>query len=111
MSITSWYRQLFGKGDPTDASVVEIAEHGRAGGVSTAQGFKYVRDADEKTIIDEANANTTYIGKAKMGASTSSSDWQIKKLSISGNVTSFLFADGDDDYDNVWDDRASLSYS
>lgn len=38
----SWYRDLFGLGDPKDASVIEVAEHGRVGGLSTNQGFKYV---------------------------------------------------------------------
>ena len=35
------YRVLFGKEDPVDASVTDWAEHGRVGGVSTGQPFKY----------------------------------------------------------------------
>lgn len=53
-----------------------------------------------------------YIGFAKPGTSTSSASWQIKKMVYSGtNVISILFADGDLNFDNVWDNRASLSYS
>lgn len=70
-----------------------------------------VVNPDQKTLIDEPDANTTYIGAAKMGASTSDAVWQITKISISGTVTTFAYADGDDNYDNIWDNRTELSYS
>ncbi len=63
------------------------------------------------TQIDEASSTITYIGKATIGSATSSAVWQIQKISVSGNVTSFEFADGDDNFDNIFDNRASLSYS
>lgn len=63
------------------------------------------------TKVDEADASTTYIGTAVIGAATSSALWQIKKVSVSGTVTTITWADGNDNYDNIWDNRASLSYS
>ncbi len=55
---------------------------------------------------------TEYLGKAVPGTATSAATWQIKKLIYSGNyVIEILFADGDGDFDNVWDNHASLSYS
>ena len=63
------------------------------------------------TIIDEPNATTTYVGVAAIGSATSASSWQIKRLSVSGTVTTVSWADGNSAFDNVWDDRASLSYS
>lgn len=63
------------------------------------------------TKIDSADANTTYIGKAVFGTATTSAKWQIKKISISGNVTTISFANGDDDFNQIWDNRSSLSYS
>lgn len=63
------------------------------------------------TIVDEASSTVTYVGEASPGDATSDSTWKIKKISISGSITSILMADGDANYDNVWDDRASLSYS
>ena len=36
------YHALTGKNHPTDATVLEIAEHGRVGGVSTGKPFKQV---------------------------------------------------------------------
>lgn len=62
------------------------------------------------TLIDEG-ASTTYVGTATVGSTTSSGVWRIKRLSTSGTVTTIAWADGNSNYDNVWDDRASLSYS
>ena len=61
--------------------------------------------------IDEIDANTIYIGRAEEGTLSADPYWQIKKISIVGTVTSILWADGDDNFDNVWNNRASLSYS
>jgi len=60
--------------------------------------------------IDEANSTTTYIGMGKVGSATSAAVWQIRRITKSGTVTVFEFADSNDLYDNIWDNRASLSY-
>lgn len=53
-----------------------------------------------------------YIGLASPGTATSAASWQIRKLTYSGtNVTELNFADGNLNFDNVWDDHATLSYS
>ena len=61
--------------------------------------------------IDEVDSTTTYIGLANIGTLTSAASWQIRKIGVSGTVTTFTWADGDENYDNVWNDRVSLSYS
>lgn len=61
--------------------------------------------------IDENVAGTTYIGKAPIGSSTASAVWQIQKMVESANVTTVTWADGNSVFDNIWDNRASLSYS
>ena len=94
-----------------DGDVISMAEHGRAGGISTGQGYKYSRNVEEKTIIDAASSTVTYIGKAKQGAATSDAVWQIKKLLTSSTITTIAYAGGNDNYSNIWDDRGSLSYS
>ncbi len=63
------------------------------------------------TRIDEASDSTTYIGKAATGSSDSEPVWQIKRITISGVETSIEWADGSAGFDQVWDDRAGLSYS
>lgn len=53
-----------------------------------------------------------YIAIAVPGAATSAAVWQIRKLVYSGtNATSEIWADGNNNCDNIWDNHASLSYS
>lgn len=61
--------------------------------------------------IDEPTGNLSYIGKAELGSVNGDAVWKIQRITKSGKVTTILWADGDDEFDNVWDDRASLSYS
>jgi len=63
-------------------------------------------------IIDNPGAGTvTYYGHAPLGSQRDKPEWKIVRVTIAGNVTTTEYADGDMRYDNVWDDRASLSYS
>lgn len=63
------------------------------------------------TAIDEASGNLTYLGFAKLGVATSEAKWQILRIQKTGAVTLIQYADGDTRYNNIWDDRASLTYS
>ena len=63
-----------------------------------------------KTLVDFADANTTYVGKSNIGTASSSASWQIKKVSISGTVTTIAWANSSASFTNIWDNRASLSY-
>jgi hypothetical protein len=62
------------------------------------------------TIVDEASATITYVGKALPGTATASALWQVQKIDTSGDLT-ITWADGNADFDNVWNDRATLIYS
>lgn len=64
-----------------------------------------------KTNIDEASATVTYIGRASTKAATSEAQWQIVKIEISGNVTTMKYANGSYTFDQIWDNRASLTYT
>jgi hypothetical protein len=59
--------------------------------------------------IDE-QAPVTYIGEATVGSATSGAVWRIRKIDASSG-TVITWADGDTDFNNVWDDRASLTYN
>lgn len=61
-------------------------------------------------ILDEAVAGTTYVGKAPVGSAASDAVWQIMKMVESAGVTTITWADGDTVFNNVWNDRASLTY-
>ncbi|MEN6532163.1 MAG: hypothetical protein ABFD89_00775 [Bryobacteraceae bacterium] len=66
-----------------------------------------------KRIAYDANGNIEYMGWAKPGASTDDAVWSVVKhtYDASNRLTATEFADGDDSLDNVWDDRATLTYS
>lgn len=63
------------------------------------------------TLVDEVNSNLTYLGVAKLGTAGSDAKWQIRRIQKVSSVTSIQYADGNRRFDNVWDDRASLTYS
>lgn len=110
-NIVDLYRLLFGRSAMSNGSVIDMAEHGRAGGVSTGQGFKIGKNVEELTYIDVPTSSITYIGNALTGTATTAATWLIKKIVVTGNVTSITYADGNSNYDNVWDDRGSLTYT
>jgi hypothetical protein len=54
---------------------------------------------------------TTYIGEASPGSLTSASAWRIKRVVETGPDSVITWADGDSDFDNIWDNRLSLTYT
>jgi len=72
---------------------------------------------DEYSLYQQRFAYDTdnqlqYVGLALGGTITSAASWQIREFSyVASNLVSILLADGDLEFDNIWDDRASLSYS
>lgn len=62
-------------------------------------------------LIDAAATGYTYYGTAPAGTATSAAAWQIQRQGVSGTLTSFLWADGNVNFDNIWDNRVALSYS
>jgi len=58
---------------------------------------------------DSGDSNLTYIGKAAIGSATSSAVWQIQKIDeTTGMVITW---GGTGAFDNIWNNRESLSYS
>jgi prepilin-type processing-associated H-X9-DG protein len=63
-------------------------------------------------LFDWSGDELQYHGWAEPGTATSAAGWRIAKYAWSaGNLVNILWADGNLDFDNVWDDRASLSYA
>lgn len=63
------------------------------------------------TLLDEVSDTLSYVGKANPNSGTNSAVWQIKRIQTTGQVLAVEFADGDAKFDNIWDNRASLTYS
>jgi hypothetical protein len=72
--------------------------------LSAKYAIKYDQDADPPTLA--------YLGEAAPGASAAGAVWRIQKLvfSVDGDVTS-TWADGNANFDNVWNNRTGLTYS
>lgn len=66
---------------------------------------------DEATQIaeDSGDSNITYIGLAEIGTATGDASWKILKIDATSGA-SFTYADSNNSYDNVWDNREALSY-
>lgn len=62
-------------------------------------------------IVDSNTAGTVYTGYALTGSVTTAPSWAIKRAVTAVNVETTTWADGNTNPDNIWDNRAALSYS
>lgn len=73
------------------------------------------KDGTSKTIrlAYDADGNLIYKGEAEVGSGTTEPKWQIQKFfyDANGNLTAVLFAEGDAEYNKVWDNRESYNYN
>jgi len=102
----------------TDAAGDNI--HGFTLGGDFVQGLAQV-DENGNPILDslalqvayDVNKNPEFVGSALAGALTSAAAWRIFKITYDANQnpTSIQWADGNTQFDNVWDDHAILSYA
>jgi hypothetical protein len=60
-------------------------------------------------VDDYSTPDVIYIGSAISGTLESAAEWQVKKIDTSTGV-SITFADSDARFNNVWDNRTSLTY-
>lgn len=76
--------------------------------VSNFPAEQVVAEASLALRYDEG-ATYTYIGNANPGTATSAASWRIKRLTNADNT--ILYADGNSNFDNIYDNRAALAYS
>jgi hypothetical protein len=80
--------------------------HIKASDVSLGAAVDYITEYDEVSDL------LAYAGKALPGTATSAASWQVKELTFTaGGDISVRLADGNANFDNIWDNRGSLSYS
>ena len=61
--------------------------------------------------IDEVSDSLVYSGYAEsMDADTSSPIWKIMKTEKVADVWEIMWADGNELFDNIWDNRETLDY-
>lgn len=106
-------------GDPVPASAVLIGGRDADGNVQflavASDGALYVDSGTEQNFALQYDntgvGGVSYIGEAVPGSITSASVWRIKRMTETGPNVAIVWADGDASFDNIWDNRASLSYS
>jgi hypothetical protein len=64
-----------------------------------------------KLLQVDTVGNIVYLGYAEPGTTASSPTWSIKKIVETGGDVDITWADGNNNFDNVWDDRLTLIYS
>lgn len=66
-----------------------------------------------KEEVDFVGEDLIYRGWAQPGSATSSGVWRIRRTRFVGADDDVIhdWADGNTNFDNVWDDRASLTYN
>ncbi len=65
-----------------------------------------------KQLAYDADTNLEYLGIAKIGSATSAEEWQIRRFTwTDNNLVTIEWTDGDFEFNNIWDNRTSLSYS
>lgn len=93
---------------------------GSSGGLTNAElratpveveGTFYSTTAQYAVIADDVTTGgVVYVGYADPGTATSAASWRIKKIETS-NYPITTWADGNSNFDNVYDNRTSLTYS
>lgn len=84
--------------------------------VGTTTGWEAPEMAVPRTLlVDEVNAQKfTYVGEAAVGSATNAAVWRIYRLDESGSGDEELiklYANNSTDFDQIWDDRTTLTYS
>jgi hypothetical protein len=106
MIIEDLYRQLFGRGGTTKGHDIDMAEHGRTGGISTGQPFKFVDNTNYEIKLVESG-NYTYIAYANPGTAEATAAWKVMRIDTSGGMK-ITWCDNDTNFDNVATDLPSL---
>ena len=59
--------------------------------------------------VDSSNPSVYYIGLATPGTLESEAKWRLQRYDFSAGAIG-IYADGDTNFDNIYDNRESLSY-
>ena len=107
--INDLYRQLFGRSGTNKGTDVDMAEHGRSGGLSSGQPFKFTDSVNYAMKITESG-NNTYIAWANPGTAEATAAWKVMKMNDATGLV-ITWADGDLLFNNVATDLTLLDYS
>lgn len=66
-----------------------------------------IEDSASGLIVDQVSSTLIYLGEGLFGALTSEAKWKIKKIDLTSGVR---ITSASLDFDQIWDDRAGLTY-
>jgi hypothetical protein len=92
--------------DQFEVMATEGLEYIPANGANVAALQRKVTETLQMQIIE--SGTYTYICLARVGTPLSDAYWQIKRIDASGNI---MYADANENFDNIATDPTSLSYS
>lgn len=64
-------------------------------------------DVTLSTLVDFTDGQIIYLGTAEYAALSSESKWRIQKIDLTSGVA---ITNASDEYNQIWDNRASLTY-
>jgi hypothetical protein len=70
-------------------------------------------DTEDKRLtvrLDQVSDTLFYVGKALIGKVDADAHWLIIRYTQTGSVLMSEYANGSESFDQVWDDRATLTY-
>lgn len=102
----TWVKQTGSSGAPgTEVTVTNFPS------TQTVSGTVSITENVRTKRYDQVSDTTAYLGEAAVGSATSASAWRISKFTFSAEGDVIIeYADGNANFDNVWDNRTSLSY-
>jgi len=78
--------------------------------VNVLDRLKAELEVQYNRLID-VEGSYTYVGEALPGTGESDAKWRIKRIEEVGDDFNILWAEGSANFDRIWDDRASFTYS
>lgn len=70
-------------------------------------------DTEDKRLtvrLDQVSDTLFYVGKALIGKVDSDANWLIVRYTTTGSILKSEYANGSEAFDQVWNDRATLTY-
>lgn len=102
MTLSDWQKLGLEKPSGTD-----YEEHSAVGDLSTGRRFKATQIVPMK-VLNATNASLTIYGFSKFGVNATEPLWRILAEDANGNL---LAADGNDSFDNTFEDFGSKTFS
>lgn len=102
-------------GDATESTQLQMLQEIQNLKLVTGDIFQNLLRPDftklEPIFVDESTPNTIYKGWARTYSNSAAGAWAILRIRRIDDVVHYEWADGDQYYDNIWDNRLTLNYA